>query len=148
MSPDKTNTCDILTPTDVIAEARKWLGTRWVHQGRNEAGIDCAGLVVRVLGDLNLPVEDMIGYRRTPDAHAFLEHIRRQTQIAPGPMPGTIAIFRQSQFPCHTGFFAEQDGKLTLIHSYMTYARVLEQDYAHEWPKLFVEARLITGITY
>jgi hypothetical protein len=151
MSPDKTNTSS--SPTlkvsrqQVVDEARKWLGTRWVHQGRSSSGIDCAGLLIRVMGDLGLPVRDMTGYRRTPDAMTFLNHIRDQTDLAEIIKPGSIALFRQSAFPCHTGFFTEKHGILHIIHSYIGVTKVIEEPFAHQWPDQLVEARDIIGIT-
>lgn len=136
----------MLTRNDIIVEARKWIDTRWVHQGRSEAGIDCAGLLVRVLGDLGLPVEDMQGYRRSPDGVLFREHIFRQTSHADGPAPGCIALFRESKHPTHTGFFAEQEGKLTLIHAYAPVHKVVEEVYTDQFPLQLISVRNIIGI--
>jgi len=44
----------IVTGSDVVAQARKYMGVRWAHQGRSPAGMDCAGLVIRVAQDLGL----------------------------------------------------------------------------------------------
>ena len=46
---------------DIVAEARKWLGTNFHHQGRikkcstNKGGCDCIGLVIGIIRDLELP---------------------------------------------------------------------------------------------
>lgn len=133
---------------DVIAEARKWIGTRWVHQGRNEFGIDCAGLLVKVHEGLSLPVIDETNYRRTPTATRFLEHIRSQTDLVAVPEPGAIAVFRELSFPCHTGFFAIQNGVLTIIHSYIVAKKVVEEPFAHDWPGALVETRRLRGVSY
>ena len=38
-----------VTGQDVVAEARRWLGTPWRHQARlRGVGVDCGGLVVCV----------------------------------------------------------------------------------------------------
>lgn len=135
------------TRDDVVTEARKWIGTKWHHQGRSTAGIDCAGLLVRVMGDLNIPVEDRKGYKRVPDKLDFLDHIRKQTEHATEPKPGNIAIFRQTNFPCHVGFFAnDAAGNITLIHAYLTAGKVIEELFIHEWPRLLVEIRQIKDI--
>ena len=133
---------------DVVAEARKWLGTRWVHQGRNEFGIDCAGLLVKVHEGLGLLVEDETNYRRTPTTTRFLEHIRNQTDHVSAPEPGAIAVFRESTFPCHTGFFATRGGILTIIHSYITAKKVVEESFSHDWPSRLVETRRLRGVSY
>jgi hypothetical protein len=150
MSPDKTNISSIPTlpsRADVISAARDWIGVRWLHQGRNRAGIDCAGLLIQIHLELNLPVEDKTGYKRTPNALDFLNHIRRQTTFCATPMPGSIAVFRQEVMPCHTGIFAEKNGILTIIHADATQGKVLEEPFIHDWPRLLVEARNIIGLS-
>jgi cell wall-associated NlpC family hydrolase len=132
---------------DVIAEARKWIGVRWVHQGRSDMGVDCAGLVVLVGQALGLPAEDMLGYRRSPDGVLFRQHIIKQTSFEPQPRPGSIGLFRESRFPTHTGIFAEDDeGNLTLIHAYMPYGRVMEERFIYEWPEKLVAVRNYIGL--
>lgn len=62
-----------LTPTistrdEYLTECRKYLNTRWQHQGRSLKGIDCAGLLVvpaLTLGILQ-PTDDVTNYGRTP----------------------------------------------------------------------------------
>jgi cell wall-associated NlpC family hydrolase len=132
---------------DVIAEARKWIGTRWVHQGRTEHGIDCAGLVILVGQALGLPAEDMLGYRRSPDGVLFRNHIFSQTTFEPQPRPGSIGLFREARFPTHTGIFAtDETGHLTLIHAYMPYGKVMEERFIHEWPEKIVAVRNFIGL--
>lgn len=145
---DKTRSLIIqmLTRQIIVDEARKWIDTRWVHQGRSPAGIDCAGLLVCVLSDLGLPVEDMAGYRRSPEGFRFREHIFNQTEYAAEPAPGHIALFRESRLPTHTGFFGERDGKLTLIHAYAPVGKVIEEVFDHDWPKLLVAVRRVVGV--
>ncbi len=150
MSPDKTiiSTIPIRPPTkdDVVAEARKWINTKWVHQGRSKVGIDCAGLLIRVGNALGLDVRDMQGYKRSPEGHRFLEHIRGQTDLVRVPEPGCIAVFRQSYFPCHVGIFTELHGTLHFVHSYMNLGKVMEEQFAHDWPRLLVETRTYRGL--
>lgn len=136
------------TSNDVVEAARAYLETRWVHQGRSKAGVDCAGLLIRVHMDLGLPVDDMKGYARTPDGRTFLEHIRRQTTIATEPLPGTICVFKETLFPCHVGFFTEKHGVVHIIHSYAPAKKVVEEPYDHHWPHLLAEKRALIGIEY
>lgn len=136
----------MLTPDDVIAEARRWIGTRWVHQGRTTAGIDCAGLLVCVLRNLGQEVEDMQGYRRSPDGESFRANIYNQTDYQSQPSPGAIGLFREAIFPTHTGFFAEQNGILTLIHAYSLAGKVVEEPFQFRWPEKLVAVRKIRGL--
>ena len=58
------------TRADVVAEARTWLGTKWIHQHRAKGqGVDCAGLIICVVRDLGLLSADfdINGYSRMPD---------------------------------------------------------------------------------
>lgn len=135
-----------ISRNDVIAEARNWIDTRWVHQGRSRAGIDCAGLLIMVGQSLGLPSEDLLGYRRSPDGRTFQQHIIGQTTFEAQPRPGSIGMFREARFPTHTGIFAERDGQLTLIHAYMPYGRVLEEPFIHEWPTQLVYVRNFIGM--
>lgn len=131
----------------MVAEARTWLGTRWVHQGRAKVGVDCAGLVIRVCHGVGLEANDMQGYRRTPEAYTFINHIRTQTDFQPEPRPGDIGIFAESQFPCHVGIFSEKHGQLHLIHGYARAGKVIEEPFIHDWPDRLVEARSLRGLT-
>lgn len=55
----------------VIVEARTWIGTPWVHQGRLKGvGVDCAGLTGKVgetKGYVSSEDANFTGYGREPD---------------------------------------------------------------------------------
>lgn len=125
----------------VVEEARSWLDVRWKHQGRNRAGIDCIGLVVMTMKALDIPVQDLKGYRRSPNPEVFMAGIRSQLVLAEKPLPGGVAIFRQALQPCHVGIFAGTADDLTLIHGYAPYGAVKEEPFTNQWPELLVETR-------
>jgi hypothetical protein len=131
---------------EVVAEARKWLETRWVHQGRDANGIDCAGLVILVGQALGFPAEDLQGYRRSPDGVTFREHIFKQTTFEPQPRPGSIGLLRDTNFPTHTGIFGEKEGQLTLIHAYAPYHKVVEVMFDKVWSDKLVAVRNFIGL--
>jgi hypothetical protein len=135
-----------VTRDEIVEAARGWLDTRWVHQGRSTAGIDCAGLLIKVHEDLGLPVEDMTGYRRSPDGVSFRRHIFNQTTHTNDLLPGTICLFREALFPTHTGFLTMKHDRLHLIHAYATAGKVVEEPFDHEWPQLLVSTRNIIGL--
>jgi hypothetical protein len=85
---------------------------------------------------LGAPVEDMLGYRRSPDGVKFREHINKQTTpSSAAEVPVRLACSESSSFPTHTGIFAlDEHGKLTLIHAYMPYGKVVEEAFLFEWP--------------
>lgn len=61
----------MMTRNDVITEARSWLGVRWLHQGRNRAGVDCVGLLFCTADKLGYPVSDIRNYSRASDGVLF-----------------------------------------------------------------------------
>lgn len=152
MSPDKTNISSIPMPLPdreaVVDAARSWIGTRWVHQGRTPLGVDCAGLVIKVHDMLGLEAEDMQGYRRTPNANTFLEHIRRQTTPAPEPRPGSLGIFKETRVACHVGIFAwhPKYDCLSLIHAHAAHKKVVEEPFTKDWFFNLVECRDLIGL--
>jgi hypothetical protein len=143
------------TPDDVVKYARSWLGTKWVHQGRTERGIDCAGLLMRTIWEFGLEGEDLKGYRRDPGP-AFLQQIRLYTDpVRPVvPVNGAIGIFNDTTMPCHTGIFAvdSDTGAVTVIHSEaFPKRRVHEQYYSEGSQSLesrLVDIRLFRGVDY
>ena len=49
-----------ITPEQIVAQARTWLGTKYHHQGRlkksqrGPGGVDCLGLVIGVIDELGM----------------------------------------------------------------------------------------------
>ena len=55
-----------------IDEARKYVGVKFAHQGRNpKIGIDCGGLILIVARSLNLSELEYLGYADFPDNGKF-----------------------------------------------------------------------------
>jgi cell wall-associated NlpC family hydrolase len=132
---------------ELVEQARTYLGTKWRHQGRNQMGVDCVGLVLCCLADLGLEAPDMQGYRRTPDP-IFVDHIRANTDPIMDKLPGTIGIFRDGNQPCHVGIFATKYDQPSLIHAYAGTGIVMEEPFIHHWPRLLIEVRSFRGIDY
>ena len=137
-----------LNGQDLADEARKWLGVRWHHQGRNIAGIDCAGLIVMVTADLGIDHEDAVGYARTPEGQKFRDLIRSQTTPENVPEPGMIGIFREGLLPCHVAFFAKRDDHVSIIHAYAGAHKVVEELFTDDWRARLIEVRGILGVDY
>lgn len=64
-----------VTREEVVAEAKKYLGVPFVHQGRSMNGVDCVGLIVCIANGLNIEVQDLEAYHRTPSATKLREMI-------------------------------------------------------------------------
>lgn len=144
------------TPDEVVKYARSWNGTRWIHQGRSPAGIDCVGLLVMIADHFeDIEGEDMQGYRREP-GRRFLKHLKQFTDpVRPlQPVHGAIGIFHDTVMPCHTGLFAvdSKTGVVTVIHSEaFPKKRVHEQLYDegnNPLSKRLVDIRYIRGVSY
>lgn len=143
------------TQNDIVDYARTWLGTRWVHQGRSQQGIDCAGLLIKVAEHFDLPHADMQGYRRDP-GRAFLQHVRNHSEpVRPRePIHGAIGIFHDTTMPCHTGIFAvdSKTGVVTVIHSESFPKRRVHEQLYHEGniplASRLVDIRKFRGVDY
>lgn len=138
------------TRAQIVASARGYLGSRWMHQGRTLHGVDCIGLLLCAGWDSGLELPDFPNYTRTPVPAVFLEAIRSHT--LPGDrLPlrhGSIAIFKQAMFPCHVGLIATDKGEPTLIHSLMAVPRkVVEMRFRGSvWERDLIEIRDYPGL--
>jgi cell wall-associated NlpC family hydrolase len=116
-----------VTRDQIVAEARTWLGVRWQHQGRSRAGVDCAGVVIRVAQDLGLTDFDITGYARLATDETMAQACREQLvpvafhAMQPGDVL-TLAWQRQR----HIGIVGGHAGALTLIHAYLHSRKVVE----------------------
>lgn len=106
----------------IVAEARSWLGTPWVHQHcAKGVGVDCAQLVMAVgeaLGLLPAGVATR-DYGRHPDGTiermcaAHLEPVARDDM-----KPGDVVVVRVATQPQHLGIVGDyQHGGLSIIHA-------------------------------
>lgn len=141
----------MVTADQIVQYARSWKGTPWRHQGRNRSGIDCAGLLIVTAQNFELPHADMRGYRRDPGV-SFQDHIENHTLPSLKPVHGAIAIFSDTNQPCHTGIFAIENGRITIIHSEASPARrVHEEGYDDSIPSLksrLISVRLFQDVDY
>lgn len=126
--------------------ARKYLGTPFLHQGRNpDIGVDCVGLAKQVVMDCGLhwlAAHDLTNYARDPNGG----ELERRMQAAFGPpiyelAAGrlvTVDFYGQSR---HVGVIGVlPDGRFSLIHAYGRPPRVIEHGINAKW------RRRITGI--
>jgi cell wall-associated NlpC family hydrolase len=132
-----------VTREDVVAEARSWIGTRWIHQGRNRHGVDCIGLVVVVRRELGLGGYDVAGYPREPDG-TFLAHFFNAGGVRVGILkaqPADLLLFKDARSPCHVGIItARNDDTLRMTHAAASRRKVVEELVIHEWQRKWVAA--------
>lgn len=148
-----------MTPQTVTAEFRRWLAVPWVHQGRTEHGVDCAGLIVMALGALKLlppDFEDPKAYTRTPQP-ALAKLVERHCRWVEDAAEGTLILIKwgRSQDPSHLAYCTGRN----LIHSYSRMVgrgqhgpaqsgRVIEHRYGEPWLRQTAGVYELPGVKY
>jgi cell wall-associated NlpC family hydrolase len=130
----------MIARSTVAAEARSWIGTRWVHQGRSVHGIDCVGLVVLVCRALSIWDYDVAGYPREPDG-SFMNHFFAAGGVRIPLLKvqqGDLILFRDAIYACHVGIVGAVGERLTLIHAHATRRKVVEEPLVGEWRMAWV----------
>lgn len=139
--------CDCCVRLDLAARA--YLGTPFLHQGRNPAiGIDCVGLGQLACRDCGVETPDWTDYWRDP-ARGVLE--KRLRQVFGDPVrhlsPGCIVSIDFAGQTRHVAIVGQlADGRLSLIHTASNVrcgkesGRVVEHSLDDRWRKR------ITGI--
>jgi NlpC/P60 family putative phage cell wall peptidase len=127
--------------TDIVAIARSWIGTPYVHQASVKgAGCDCLGLLRGVWRELNgEEAEDIPPYLpdwNAPGGETLRDGLARHlspialTDIA----PGDVVLFRMVPRASarHCAIVGDKDGVLTLIHARQN-KRVGEEPLSPFW---------------
>jgi cell wall-associated NlpC family hydrolase len=134
-----------VTPQQIIAEARQWVGVPFRHQGRARSGIDCVGLPIVVgqaLGVLSRGL-DVANYGRLPSAE-LVERLTQHCSRLPAPVPGSLVAIAWTRTAAHVALCAGD----TLIHAYESVGRVVEHGYRGRWLKLTHSAWALPGVLY
>lgn len=113
------------TPEAIITEARDWLGTPFIHQGRVKGvGVDCGGLLIGVARACGVEVPEPPAYSMSPDPGVigyllamYCTPVRR-TELA----PADVLLFSFAGEPRHVGL-ATGNG---VIHAWAKPGRVVE----------------------
>lgn len=146
------------TSNEIVEYARTWIGATWRHQGRGlgpDRGIDCVGLLYRTAVHFDLPVEDLIGYRRQPGKE-FMRHIEKFSDKGSLDinLNGAVGIFGDTSSPFHAGIFAVDNltGEVTVIHAEAhPKRRVHEQQFnagTQSMKSRLLGVRLFQGVDY
>lgn len=94
----------------VLAEARRWLGTPFVHGAQVlGSGVGCGGLLIAVYGALGVPVpaREELGYfphdwHLHERSERYLNILLGYTREVSEPEPGDIALFRIGHVYAHS----------------------------------------------
>jgi cell wall-associated NlpC family hydrolase len=131
------------TRQQIINAARSYLGVRYHHQGRNRAGIDCAGLLVCVARDVGISTEgDQGGYSRTPDGASLKQALDTFGAPVDGFQPGDFLLMRFDAQPQHIAIVTDKG----IIHSYLSARRVVEHRLSEDWRARIVQAYAFPGV--
>ena len=121
----------MIDPSSIIAEARRWIGTPYHHQGRLlGVGVDCVGLVVGVGLALGLPVFDRTDYARVEEGG--LEAVfDEQLDLADGLQPGRVMLIKLpgQRWPRHCGIVSD----IGMIHVWEVPGRCVEHRISASW---------------
>jgi cell wall-associated NlpC family hydrolase len=133
-----------MTRDQIISAARAYLGVRYHHQGRNRAGLDCAGLLVCVARDLGISTAgDWEGYSRTPDGASLKATLDASAVIPVADyQPGDVLLMRFDKQPQHIAIVTDKG----IIHSYLAARRVVEHRLDAEWRARIVAAYAFPGV--
>jgi putative phage cell wall peptidase, NlpC/P60 family len=126
---------------DIVAIARSWIGTPYVHQASVKgAGCDCLGLLRGVWREFNgEEAEDIPPYLpdwNVPGGETLRDGLARHlSPIALAAIaPGDVVLFRMVPRASarHCAIVGERDGVLTLIHARQN-KRVGEEPLSPFW---------------
>jgi NlpC/P60 family putative phage cell wall peptidase len=133
----------------VIAEARTWLGTPWIHQAAMKGvGCDCIGLVSGVADQLGFPEAKawradtrFRGYGRLPLPDMLLQacdiYLTR-IELSSATL-GDVLVFTLLREPMHFGLLSERDPRY-MIHGWQPVGRVVENVIDAKWQRRTVRA--------
>ena len=130
---------------DRLAVARKYLGVRVKHQGRNPAvGLDCVGYCRQYLIDLGYTIGDRADYSRDPDGSLRMEVDKALgAPVATGngawrhAMPGDVLSIRYAR-ERHVAIASELYGQLAMIHADNSHGKVVEHPMDDRWKRRVV----------
>lgn len=133
-----------MSRTELIEEARDWLGTPWKHQGRLKGvGVDCVGFVVEVARAVGvLEVNEAANYQRRPNGNTlrseFDRHLARVPLVA--LRPGDVVLLASVDVADHVALVGDHPDGLSLIHAYLPQRRVVEHRLDDQWRERIVSA--------
>jgi NlpC/P60 family putative phage cell wall peptidase len=137
------------TRQQVVDEARTWMGTRWIHQGRLKGvGVDCINLVVGTALNLGLITQEQLdnfhnpeyaNYGRSPNGVLLLEGCNYFLDPIPFSQvrKGDILIFKFVEEPQHFGIVTESN-PIYIIHAFAHARKVVEHRLDDVWKNRIV----------
>lgn len=113
---------------EIVYIAHGLVGVPYRHQGRNQSGLDCAGLIIVIAHMLDLTAKDTIAYSRRPNATEFTAFMIEAgcTQLRnDGLEHGDIVRLNTSGWPVHLGVYEIDDrGREWYTHAFLRHKKV------------------------
>lgn len=141
----------MITRSDIVAEARTWIGTRWQHQARVKGvATDCIGLVGGVALALDLPGakewaadRELHNYGKTPMPEVLIGGCERFMQRIPlvAADVGDVLVMAFRHDPQHFAIISERS-PMYIVHAYAQARRVVENGAAVARAKVLRAYRL------
>jgi cell wall-associated NlpC family hydrolase len=137
---------DARVPTVALIDAaRSFVGTPFLHQGRNRRGLDCIGLVIAALTQVGvIYYEEPPTYTRLPRGGSLLDPLRSYCKEAATIEPGVVVAMRFRREITHVALVTGP----TIIHAYEGAKRTVEHGYNNRWRKLTVGQWRLPGVEY
>jgi cell wall-associated NlpC family hydrolase len=134
-----------VTPDQIVAQARGWLGVPFRHQGRTAHGIDCVGLPIIIGQTLGLVPKgfEVANYGRVPSGE-LLQRLQAHCTQLPKAVPGSLILIAWTRTAAHVAICAGE----TMIHAHESVGRVVEHGYRGRWLRLTHSVWALPGVTY
>jgi cell wall-associated NlpC family hydrolase len=139
-----------VTRAQIVAEARTWIGTKYMHQQRMKGvGVDCLGLPIGVARELGIVARDfdVNGYSRQPDGTLEAKLAEALELIPPSALvPGDMALVATHGQANHFAIVGDyRHGGLSLIHA-VPPRGVVEHRLDPTWQKRIVATYRPQGV--
>ena len=134
----------MVTGAVLAQQARHYIGTPFYHCGRNEHGLDCCGLLIRVAHDLGMTDWDEVDYSQQVNTEYLRESIDKFCDPVPkkNMRAGDILLFSMMGSPQHLGIVTD----LGFIHAHQTAGGVVENSLDSIWLRRLVAVYRWRGI--
>ena len=130
--------------SDILLEARTWIGTPFCHQGRlKQVSCDCIGLIMGVARHLQIRSQqggllheyDTNIYARIPRDNILEYSLDMHLCTTDHLFVGAVALFSLNNHRLqHVGIISDyKDNKFGLIHAYFDIGRVAEHYLDSVW---------------